>query len=66
MFEKATEEVRWVYTAVVVKTNCTNKINGHRFEWLFGEDAERVRSQYPQLKLAIVRCIYCGKIKETM
>lgn len=66
MFEKATEQVRYIYTAVVEKTNCTNKINGHRYEWLNKEDSAKVRKQFPQMEFSIIRCIYCGKVKETM
>lgn len=65
-YKAATETITWKYIPIVVKTNCTDKKNGHIFEWVKKEEANKIRKTHPRMTLSIVKCITCGKIKQTM
>ena len=42
-YELATEKVRFMNVAVMVSTNCTDKVKGHAYQYLNKKDAATVR-----------------------
>lgn len=66
--ELATEKVRYDYIAVVEKTNCTDKIRGHYYEWIDSkhQDYKSIRKEFPRLIGMLCRCTKCGKITSSM
>lgn len=68
-FEKATEKLKLYPSPApeVVKTNCTDKIAGHSYRWLSGEEYNEVADQFPEWKgIGIVKCTKCGKVNGSM
>jgi len=66
-YQLATEKVRFMNMAVMVSTNCTDKVNGHAYSYLNKDEADKARKA---LKLdegtPVYRCSKCGKIKQSM
>jgi hypothetical protein len=66
LYQLATEENKYEYVKVVTQTNCTDKLHGHYFEWIFGShpDHGTIARQHPKLLKAgcVVRCVKCKKV----
>jgi hypothetical protein len=63
-YQLAREKLRYEYVAIVERTNCTDKRNGHQYEWIFKNHKEykAIRKEHPKLYVALCRCIKCGKV----
>lgn len=64
-YQKAEETGTYVYSLVVEKTNCNNP-NGHQFGFVDQEEAKEIRKEHPTWVIALWKCHYCGKIKQSM
>mgnify|MGYP003404755460 CR=1 FL=1 len=66
-YQLATEKVRFQNVAVMVSTNCKDKVNGHAYTHLSKKEADAARKA---LKLhegiTIYKCSKCKKIKQSM
>lgn len=67
-YERATETCRYEYVRIVEKTNCTDKIYGHQWEWIFKTHPEydAIKKQYPHLYGTLTKCSKCGKVSSSM
>ena len=68
----ATQTNRYEYIRVVQKTNCTDKVYGHQYEWIAPShlEYEAINAEYIKVKPLygghITRCVKCGKISNSM
>lgn len=68
-YDIAKEEGRWEQRFVVEKTNCTDKVGGHKWDWV--EDRvirDEIFRQHPRFYkgIPIVKCYKCNKVKQSM
>lgn len=65
-YERASQTNRYEYIRITQKTNCTDKIDGHSYEWIFREHPEHdaIQKQF-KFVVSIVRCVKCGKVSQS-
>lgn len=66
-YQLATEKVRFQNIAVMVSTNCKDKVNGHTYIPLSKKEAEDARKALKLYEgIPIYKCPKCNKIKQSM
>lgn len=67
-YELAKEKKEWIHTPVITWTNCIDKKIGHLFEWVNKEEKIEIQKQFPRLGngIGICKCVFCGKITQSM
>lgn len=66
-YELATEKVRFMNVAVMVSTNCTDKVKGHAYQYLNKKDAVKARKSLNLPEgIPVFKCSKCNKIKQSM
>lgn len=66
-YQLATEKVSFETRAVLIETNCKDKVNGHEYEFLSKEEAKTVMKALKiKDRVGLWKCTKCKKIKQSM